>query len=236
MNSYGKKRDACEKEIVNRSGKACGRCGTWFAVKPSHMHLRAYCSRSCMAEAYRSRMRGAANPNSRNAGWKVCETCRSEFHNYNKARRYCSLRCRSRAPYNLAKLRLMSKMPRKSYNGRISRVDGNQKEIVDALRAAGADVIDLSGVGGGVPDLIVGYGGRNFLMEVKNPKTRYGRRGLNKNQKAWWADWKGEWPMIVTTPSEALAALAEPTGMPGDGVFGTLSADSERTIAGRPPR
>ena len=48
------------------------------------------------------------------------------------------------------------------------RVDVNQKEIVKALRDCGASVVDLSKVGHGVPDLLVGYSGLTVLVEVKS--------------------------------------------------------------------
>ena len=38
---------------------------------------------------------------------------------------------------------------------RARRVDSNHAEIRDGLRQAGADVTDLSGIGGGIPALIV---------------------------------------------------------------------------------
>ena len=49
-----------------------------------------------------------------------------------------------------------------------ARVDGNQAEIVAALRQVGAVVMDLHGVGGGVPDLSVEFRGKCFLVEVKS--------------------------------------------------------------------
>jgi len=49
------------------------------------------------------------------------------------------------------------------------RVDENQRVIVAALRAIGACVIDLSGSGGGVMDLLVIYRGRIWMVEIKNP-------------------------------------------------------------------
>ena len=48
------------------------------------------------------------------------------------------------------------------------RVDVNQKEIVKTLRDFGASVVDLSKVGHGVPDLLVGYAGLTILVEVKS--------------------------------------------------------------------
>ena len=74
-------------------------------------------------------------------------------------------------------------MPRTS---RASRPDGNKAVVVAALRACGASVQDLAG-GGGVPDLVVGYAGRNFLLEIKD-----GRNGLNGAQQKFHAEWRGQ--------------------------------------------
>ena len=51
---------------------------------------------------------------------------------------------------------------------RAKRVDANQGEIVDALRAVGAKVQPLHMVGEGVPDLLVRYRGDLHLVEVKD--------------------------------------------------------------------
>ena len=52
-----------------------------------------------------------------------------------------------------------------------ARSDSNQQDIMDALRAAGASVVSLHRMGGGMPDLLVGYDGKNYLMEVKVGKA-----------------------------------------------------------------
>ena len=49
------------------------------------------------------------------------------------------------------------------------RVDGNQLVIVKALRKIGCCVIDLSGSGGGVMDIVVCLRGKIWLCEIKNP-------------------------------------------------------------------
>lgn len=49
------------------------------------------------------------------------------------------------------------------------RVDENQKNIVVALAKIGACVIDLSGSGGGVMDLLVCYRRNTWMVEIKNP-------------------------------------------------------------------
>lgn len=115
-----------------------------------------------------------------------------------------------------------------SYTKRAARRDESEPAIVDALRAAGASVTVI-GQGDGVPDLLVGFEGATYLLEVKNPLgprggksggggSRPGQGGdgvLTGDQLAWWAAWRGAPPVIVRTPAEALAAIGAP--VPGDG-------------------
>jgi len=54
----------------------------------------------------------------------------------------------------------------KVYRG-AGRKDANQKPIEEALASVGASFIDTSILGGGMPDLIVGWRGVTVLMEVK---------------------------------------------------------------------
>ena len=88
------------------------------------------------------------------------------------------------------------------------RPDANQAAIVAELRQIGATVIDLSAVGiPGLQDLLVGFRQQTFLLEVKNPATRYGRRGLNANQKAALMVWNGAAPIVVRSATEAMQAI-----------------------------
>jgi len=84
---------------------------------------------------------------------------------------------------------------------RAARIDSNHAEIVAALRKCGASVINLSRVGEGCPDLLVGMLGRNVLLEVKAEKGR-----VRPNQQALIATWPGE-AYIVRSVDEALAAI-----------------------------
>lgn len=82
--------------------------------------------------------------------------------------------------------------------------------MVDALRSVGASVQSLAAVGRGVPDLLVGFKGTNWLLEVKNPDGLNGavRRGggLTSDQEAWVSQWHGGvW--IVRSPEEALRTI-----------------------------
>lgn len=79
--------------------------------------------------------------------------------------------------------------------------DANHGEIVKALIRVGASVEDLSAVGGGVPDLLVGFRGRCYLLEIKTERGR-----LNKIQSDWHRLWNGH-VAVVRSVDEALAVL-----------------------------
>lgn len=83
------------------------------------------------------------------------------------------------------------------------RVDNNQGEIVDALRAIGCSVKQLTMVGDGVPDLLVGYCKKNYLLEVKRPEEL---GNLTIAEVQFHLTWKGH-VSIVTTVKEALAVV-----------------------------
>ena len=83
-----------------------------------------------------------------------------------------------------------------------SKVDLNQKEIVEALRKAGASVELLRHCSKGVPDLLVGYNDQTILMEVK----RLGAKP-KAHQDDWHKDWRGGLVVVVHTVDEALQAL-----------------------------
>jgi hypothetical protein len=91
------------------------------------------------------------------------------------------------------------------------RADGNQPQIVEALRKAGAVVQPLHTVGQGVPDLLVAYTGesgisRTMVMEIKDPTKPKSDRKLTPAQQTWHDMWIGE-KHVVETVDEALAAL-----------------------------
>lgn len=87
---------------------------------------------------------------------------------------------------------------------RAARADDNQKDIVAALRDAGASVQPLHAVGRGVPDLLVGFRGVNVLMEVK---TESKASKLNPLQVDWHESWRGL-VCVVRNADEAIAALS----------------------------
>lgn len=84
-----------------------------------------------------------------------------------------------------------------------ARVDANQEQIVSALRAAGATVLII-----GLPvDLLVGHNNQTVLMEVKNPDSRYGKKGANDNQTVFMQTWRGGAVALVDGPEAALRAI-----------------------------
>lgn len=86
---------------------------------------------------------------------------------------------------------------------RKANVDTNQREIVEALRGAGAIVQHLHFVGQGCPDLLCGYRGKTHLLEVKSgAKDR-----LTPDEAEWHASWRGRPVEIVRTPEEALRVI-----------------------------
>lgn len=76
---------------------------------------------------------------------------------------------------------------------RAAKVDGNQAEIVELLRAIpGCTVAVTSEVGNGFPDLVVGYRGSNFLFEVKDPEQPKHRHALTPDQERFHVAWTGQ--------------------------------------------
>ena len=89
---------------------------------------------------------------------------------------------------------------------RAAKIDANHSEIVAALRAVGCTVQSLASAGKGVPDLLVGTGGENVLMEVKDGSLIPSARKLTPDQIAWHGSWRGR-VFVVNTIAEALAAV-----------------------------
>jgi hypothetical protein len=87
---------------------------------------------------------------------------------------------------------------------RAARKDRPAGDIVGALEAVGASVAVLEPrpEAPGIPDLLVGYQGKNFLLELKAPGE-----SLSAKQASWHACWRGDKPYTVFCASDALAAI-----------------------------
>jgi hypothetical protein len=90
---------------------------------------------------------------------------------------------------------------------RAAKVDRNQAEIVEALRAVGCSVQPLHTVGNGCPDLLVGKAGRNVLIECKDGLKPPSARVLTDDQQEWHLDWRGDPVRVVETIEQALEAI-----------------------------
>lgn len=88
------------------------------------------------------------------------------------------------------------------------KIDGNQTEVVTALRAIGCTVHSLAACGHGMPDLLVGYRGRTTLLEVKDGSLPPSKRALTPDQAAWHAEWRGDQVRVVTDRVGALACVS----------------------------
>lgn len=105
-------------------------------------------------------------------------------------------------------------MTKRSYTPH--RVDGNHAEIVAALRAIGASVLDIHDIGGGAPDLLIGYRAMNLLLEVKDGRQPVSHRKLTPDEKIFFDNWRG--PIyIVYSPVDAVTLVNKMT-LEDDGI------------------
>lgn len=93
---------------------------------------------------------------------------------------------------------------RKEEKMRAAKIDANQNEIVKALRKIGATVQSLAEVGDGVPDLLVGYQGFTYLIEVKDGSKVPSARKLTPDQKIWHEKWTGGTLRVANSIEDAL--------------------------------
>lgn len=92
---------------------------------------------------------------------------------------------------------------------RAAKIDANQPAIVKALRALGCDVLILSAVGDGCPDLLVTapvFPRRTMLIEIKDGAKPPRERRLTTDQVEFHRDWRGE-IHVVKSVDEAIAVV-----------------------------
>lgn len=94
-----------------------------------------------------------------------------------------------------------------------SRVDGNQASIVRQLRAVGASILYCHTLKNCF-DLLVGYRGRTFLIEVKDPAQPPSGRQLTPGEAKFKAEWRGSPYHIVESIDQALAIITSPEKLP----------------------
>lgn len=95
---------------------------------------------------------------------------------------------------------------------RAARTDANQSEITKALRKMGCSVQLLHSVGRGCPDMLVGYKGNNYLLEIKDGEKPESQRKLTAEQTIWHFDWKGQ-VAVVNNVHEAIDTIKRLSGI-----------------------
>ena len=91
---------------------------------------------------------------------------------------------------------------------RAAKVDANHSEIIGTLRAAGISVFDASAIGRGFPDIIGSYGGRCFLVEIKDGAKYPSQRRLTPQQEAFRATWQSPIAILETVAQAQLWCIA----------------------------
>lgn len=72
------------------------------------------------------------------------------------------------------------------------KVDGNQKEIVDQLRQIpGVSVESISSMGNGLPDLMIGFKARTYLIELKDGSKLPSQKRLTEDEQEFFDNWTG---------------------------------------------
>lgn len=88
------------------------------------------------------------------------------------------------------------------FNGRFGRQkDVNQKPITEVLIKRGFCVVDLSGCGKGIPDMLVSDQWDMCLVEVKDGEDKK----LTEAQVIFWKNWYGKPLVRINSVEEALA-------------------------------
>jgi len=58
----------------------------------------------------------------------------------------------------------------------------------------------------GVPDLLAGINGHNYLFEIKDPDKSPSKRKLTEDEEKWHSAWKGQ-VHIIHTAEEAIQII-----------------------------
>lgn len=176
----------------------CASCGEFFFRPPCEAVKAKFCSQKCNSSSA-GRKAGKDNPNWRGS-FKKCVLCGTPVKNRKASTKYCSREC--------FQISGTAPVGRKDKDGNRypGAVDKNQEEIVLALKDNGIGVMVMSSAQMGVPDLIASSATLTAFLEVKNPLTSYGRKGLSRLQRRFADVWAGQ-IYVVTSPEEALAVF-----------------------------
>ena len=75
----------------------------------------------------------------------------------------------------------------------IRRTDANHKEIVDTLRKIPfLSVFSTHTIGKGFPDIVIGYKGINYLVEIKDGAKTKSQKKLTEDEIKFHQSWFGQ--------------------------------------------
>lgn len=75
----------------------------------------------------------------------------------------------------------------------IKKTDANHKEIIDGCRKIPSiSVFSTHMVGKGFPDIVIGYKGINYLVEIKDGKKSKSQKKLTNDEIKFHASWCGQ--------------------------------------------
>ena len=89
------------------------------------------------------------------------------------------------------------------------RTDDNHRDTAEEFRQAmpEATLFDASGAGRGFPDFVVGWRGRNYFFELKDPNKPPSRRKKTPAQELFHESWQGQ-VAVVHSAAEMCAEIA----------------------------
>ena len=89
---------------------------------------------------------------------------------------------------------------------RAAKIDSNQNEIVEALRRCGASVLITSQLKNCF-DILVGYNGINYIVEIKDGKKPPSQRKLTEGEIKFMENWKGGKYYIIESIEDAFEMI-----------------------------
>lgn len=89
---------------------------------------------------------------------------------------------------------------------RAKKIDANQPRIVKQLKALHVSVLHLHMVGKGCPDLLLGFRGKCFLVELKDPSQPPSKRKLTPDEQEFLDSWRGQ-ASVCETLEEILEVI-----------------------------
>jgi hypothetical protein len=82
---------------------------------------------------------------------------------------------------------------------RVRKADGNQSALVRQIRQIpGLMVRHTHTVGQGFVDAVIGYGGKNYLLEIKDPSKPPSQRKLTPDEQKFHDEWTGQVAVVET--------------------------------------